>query len=353
MAWAAWSEPLPKPRRHTRRVVLVFGLAALLSDSGAAATAQQSGYFRIGTANTTGTYFQVGAVLASAISAPAALPNCQPGGTCGVPGLVAVALATRGSVENVQMLALGQLDSALVQADIASWAFHGTHLYANKPVAGLRAIAALFPESIHIIVRRDGPIRSLRDLKHRHVSLGEKESGTLAVSRLLLDAAGLKEHELKPEYLGLAEAAAELSSGTLDAFFLIGGVPLPAVTDLASTTPIRLLPITGDMAQKLPARDPLLTPTTVQAGAYPDVDEETPTVAVNAIWAVTAAATDELIYQITKALWNDATQRLIALRQPTVGRMTLANALDGVDIPLHPGAERFYREAGVHDAVGR
>jgi len=346
------SEPLPQPHRPSRRVVLALGIAALLCGSGLAA-AQQSRYFRIGTANTTGTYFQVGGVLASAISAPAALPNCQRGGNCGVSGLVAIAQATQGSVENVRMLGSGQLDSALVQADIASWAFHGTGLYANKPVSELRAIAALFPESAHIVVRRDGPIKSLRDLKGRRVALGEKESGTLADARLILEAAGLKERDLKAEYLGLGEAAAGLSGGTLDAFFLIGGTPVPVIAALASTMAVRLLPITGDVAQKLMLRDPLFAAATLSARAYPGVDEETPTVAINAVWVVTADAADQLVYQIAKSLWNDATQRVLALRQPTARRLTLANALDGVDIPLHPGAERFYRESGVTAAIRR
>jgi TRAP transporter TAXI family solute receptor len=353
---ASRSEPSPTAARPSRRAVLAFAIGALVCAgqvwAAAPGAAQQSRYFRIGTANTTGTYFQVGGVLASAISAPAALPNCQPGGSCGVSGLIAIAQATQGSVENVQLLGRGQLDSALVQADIASWAFHATSIYANNPVRGLRAIAALFPENLHVIVRREGPIQSLRDLKGRRVGLGEKESGTLIDARLLLEAASLKERDLKAEYLGLGEAAAGLRGGTLDAFVLIGGTPLPAIADLASTTAIRLLPVSGEIAQRLTIRDPLFAAATVPEGAYPGVDEATPTVALNAVWVVTAEAPDLLVYQITKSLWNEATQRVIALRQPMARRMSLAHALDGVDIPLHPGAERFYREAGV-PAIGR
>jgi TRAP transporter TAXI family solute receptor len=332
--------------------VLAIGLAALLAASGGAA-AQQSRYFRIGAADTTGTYFQFGGVLASAISAPTGLPSCQRGGSCGVPGLVAIAQATQGSVENVRMLGNGQLDSAFVQADIASWAFHGKGPYAGKPVGELRAIAALFSESFQLVVRGDGPIESLADLKGRHVALGEKGSGTLTDARLLLDAAGLKERDLKPDYLGLGEVAAGLRGGTLDAFLLIGGAPLPAITDLASTTPLRLLPITGEVARRLMTRDPLLTATAVPAGTYPGIDDETQTVAVNAVWLVPANMADELAYEITKSLWSGGTQRLIALRQPMARRMTLANALDGVDLPLHPGAARFYRESGITQAIGQ
>jgi uncharacterized protein len=342
----------PRPRRPRGRALLAIGVAVLLGASGGAA-GQQFRYFRIGTADTTGTYFQYGGVLASAISAPTGLPSCQRGGSCGVPGLVAIARATQGSVENVKMLGDGQLDSALAQADIASWAFHGKGPYAGKPIGELRAIAALFAENFHLVVRGDGPIESLADLKGRHVALGEKGSGTLTDARLLLDAAGLKERDLKPDYLGLGEVAAGLRGGTLDAFFLIGGTPLPAITELASTTPLRLLPIDGGTARRLMTRDPLLTAATVPAGTYPGVNDETQTVAVNAVWFVSADAADDLVYEITKSLWSNGTQRLIALRRPMARRMTLANALEGVDIPLHPGAARFYREAGVTQAIGR
>jgi TRAP transporter TAXI family solute receptor len=314
---------------------------------GAGAEAQQSAYFRIGTANATGTYFKVGGVLASAISAPSALPNCRSGGGCGVPGLIAIARASQGSVENVRMLGNGDLESAFVQADVASWAFHGTGPYARKPIADLRAIAALFPEYAHLVVRRDGPIRNFRDLKGKRVALGEKESGTLADVRLLLEATGLKERDLNPEYPGLGDATAGLRDGTLDAFFMVGGTPLPAIADLAASVPIRLIPIPADVVKTMVGRNPLAVAATLPAGEYPGIDDATPTVAVNAIWVVTADAADQLVYAIAKSLWDEATQRVIAMRQPMPNRMTLAHALDGVDIPLHPGAERFYGEAGL------
>ncbi|MDB5410142.1 MAG: hypothetical protein JWL84_5054 [Rhodospirillales bacterium] len=345
------SDHLPPSRQASWHVSLALGIAALLY--GAGAEAQQSAYFRIGTANTTGNYFRLGGVLASAISAPSALPNCRNGGGCGVPGLVAVARATQGSVENVRMLGNGDLESAFVQADVASWAFHGTGPYARKPIAELRAIAALFPEYVHLVVRRDGPIGNIRDLKGRRVALGEKESGTLVDARLLLDAAGVKERDLKAEYLGLGEAAAGLRDGTLDAFFMVGGTPLPAIADLAASLPIRLIAIPADVVKALIGRNPLAAAATLPAGEYRGIDEATPTVSVNAIWVVTADAADQLVYAIAKSLWDDATQRVIALRQPMPNRTTLAHALDGVNIPLHPGAERFYGEAGLTAATPR
>src|SRR5882762_10193588 len=139
-----------RPHGRCRWSVCAFAVALAVLVAGTVARADDPVFFRIGTANTTGTYFQVGATVASAISSPPGSPNCQRGGNCGVPGLIAVAQATQGSVENVQLIGKNQLESALAQADIASWAYSGTGIFKGKPAIGnLRAIGALFPESLH------------------------------------------------------------------------------------------------------------------------------------------------------------------------------------------------------------
>jgi TRAP transporter TAXI family solute receptor len=303
--------------RHVRRALVVIVLTLVATF----AWADEPRFFRIGTAGTTGTYFQVGGMLASAISSPPGSPNCQRGGNCGVPGLIAVAQATQGSVENVDLIGRRQLESALAQADIASWAYHGTAIFKSKgAITNLRAIAALFAESVHLVVLKDSPIKSLRDLKGKRVGLGEKESGTLADARVVLEAAGLTEREVKPDYSRLSDAAASLSARTLDAFFLVGGYPIPAVVELAAATPIRLVPISEEGFDKLKKRYPFFTRTAIPADAYPGLEGETPTLGLNALWIAGADVPDQVIYEITKSLWNETTH--------------------------HPGAERYYREIG-------
>ncbi len=329
--------------RHVQRALAVIALTAVATF----ARADESRFFRIGTAGTTGTYFQIGGMLASAISSPPGSPNCQRGGNCGVPGLIAVAQATQGSVENVDLIGRRQLESALAQADIASWAYHGTGIFKSKgAITNLRAIAALFPESIHLVVLKDSPIKSLRDLKGKRVGLGEKESGTLADVRIVIEAAGLTEREVKPDYSRLSDAAAGLSARTLDAFFLVGGYPVPAVAELAAATPIRLVPIGEDGFDKLKKRYPFFTRTTIPADAYPGLDAETPTLGLSALWIAGADVPDQVIYEITKSLWNEPTRKFLAARHVVGRRIAPERALDGLDIPLHPGAERYYREIG-------
>lgn len=336
-----------RPRHHRRR--LSYALALLVASVvGAGVQADEPRFFRIGTAGTTGTYFQIGGILASAISNPPGSPNCQRGGICGVPGLIAVAQATQGSVENVDLIGRNKLESALSQADVASWAYHGTGIYKSKgPITNLRAIAALFPESVHIVVPQDSPIKNLRELKGKRVGLGEKESGTLADARIVLEAAGLSERDLKPDYSRLGDAAAGIRDKTLDAFFLVGGYPIPAIAELAAVTPIRLLPITDEAFDKLKKRYPFFTRTTIPVDAYAGLADETPTVGLNALWLVGADVPDEIVFEITKSLWSEATRKFLSTRHIMGQRIAIERALDGLDIPLHPGAEHYYRETGL------
>ncbi len=312
------------------------------------AQAQDIKYFRIGTAATTGTYFQIGAAIANVISKAPGSRDCERGGSCGVPGLVAVAQATQGSVENVGSISAGRLDAAFVQSDVAYWAFTGTGLFKNRgAMPQLRAIASLFPETVHIAVRAESTIATLRDLKGKRVAIGEKESGTIVDARLILEAAGIAERDIKTENLRLAQAAQSLGNGSIDAFFLIAGYPVPAISELASTTPIRLLPVPRDIAQKVKRRFNFFEETTVPPASYPGIDGATPTVSISALWLVSADVPDDLVYAITKALWRDSTRKVLDNSHPMASRIRLGQALEGASVPFHPGAERFYRESGM------
>jgi len=337
-------------REHIARRSLLAGLLGLplLPIGTAWSAADDIRFFRIGTAATTGTYFQIGGMLANAISKPPGSRDCSRGGSCGVDGLVAVAQATQGSVENVQAVGAGRLESALVQSDVALGAYAGSGLFKGKPpVKSLRTIAALFPESVHIVVRAESPIATVKDLKGKRVGLGEKESGTLVDARLILDAAGLSEKDVKADYRNLSLAADGLSHGELDAFFLFGGYPVPAISELASTTPTRLVPIVGEIADRLTRKFSFFSAETIPAGTYAGVDQATPTIGTRALWLVSADVPDDLVYSITKALWHDGNRHILDQGHPMGQRIRLNTALEGVVVPLHPGAERFYREAGL------
>ncbi len=177
-----------------RRFIVFTVILTALAGLGRAA-AQDVTFFRIGTGGTSGTYYPIGGIIANAISNPPGSLDCDKGGSCGVPGLVALVQSSSGSIVNVEGIASGAFEMALSQADIAYWAYNGSGLYHHdEPNNSLRAIANLYPESLHVVVRRDAGIKDIAGLVGKHVSLGEKGSGTLVESEAILKAYGLSKN---------------------------------------------------------------------------------------------------------------------------------------------------------------
>jgi len=193
----------------TRRDVLALGASlSALGLAGAPATAQQR-FFRIGTGGTGGTYYPVGGMIANAISTPT---------------INVSAVATNGAVANVNGIVGGSMESGFSQADVNAWAYTATGIYQGKPkVEELRAIANLYPESVHVVVKKGAGIKSLADLKGKRVSIDEPGSGTIVNARALLAAYGVGEKDIRPEYLKQVQSAEKFKDGTLDAYFQ-GGV---------------------------------------------------------------------------------------------------------------------------------
>jgi TRAP transporter TAXI family solute receptor len=334
----------------SRRSVLA-GAALLplaVSHSSRLAYAQQDiTFFRILTGGTVGTYFPIGGLIANAISNPPGSRPCNEGGSCGVPGLVATSVASNGSVANVAAIAAGTAQSGFVQSDIAYWAYHGTGIYQGRPrVDVLRAITNLYPESIQLVVRKGSGIKSVADLRGRKVSLDEPGSGTLVDARLILSAFGLSEKDLKAEYFRAQQVADSLKDGTIDAFFSVSGWPQSAVADLAATVGIELVPIAGPEVDSLIAQFSFFSAAEIPDNAYRGV-AGVKTVSVHAIWATSIKQSEELIYKVTAALWNPATRKLLDSGHAKGREIRLETATVGIGIPLHPGAEKFYREQGV------
>ncbi|MFO1157857.1 MAG: TAXI family TRAP transporter solute-binding subunit [Reyranellaceae bacterium] len=330
----------------TRRGAVLGGLgvAAL---SGQPATAQDITFFRIGTGGTAGTYFPIGGLIANAISNPPGSRSCADGGSCGVPGLVATAVASNGSVANVTAIASGGMQSGFTQSDVAYWAYNGSGIYEGRPkVDVLRAIANLYPESFHLVARKGAGIKSIKDLKGKRVSLDEPGSGTLVDARLILAAYGMTEKEIKAEYLKPQQAADKLKDGQLDAFFSVAGWPQGAIAELAATTGIDLVPIDGPEAEALVKSYGFFALDEIPDGAYKNVPG-VKTVSVNAIWATSSKQPDQLIYSVTAALWNPNTRKLLDSGHSKGRAIKLESAVQGLGIPLHPGAEKFYLEKGL------
>lgn len=304
-------------------------------------------FFRIGTGSTAGIYFPIGGLLASAISNPPGSRQCARGGSCGVPGLISVAQATMGSVENVQAIATGALESGLAQADVATWAYNGTGIFKGQtPIRNLRAIANLYPESIHVVVRRAAKVRGFHGLEGKRVSLDAKGSGTQVNARLIFQRHNIPLNKIKLVHVQLGPAIDMMRAGKLDAFFFVGGYPVAAIAELAQTVPIKLLPISGEFATRLLKSDRFFTPAVIPAGTYKGVPR-TRTVSVGAQWFVDAKLDDDLVHGVVRALWHKNTRHLLDSGHRNAKLISLKTALSGIAVPLHPGAARYYREAGL------
>lgn len=321
--------------------------AALFTGMGATAIAQDLKFFTIGTGGTAYTYYPVGGVIANAISKPPGSRECGEGGSCGVDGLIASAVSSRGSVDNVNAIISGLRNSGFAQSDVAYWAYTGTGTMEGKePAKDLRTIAALFEEHIHLVALADSGINSVADLKGKRVSLDEPGSGTYVDAKLILEANGLSPDDLTPEALKGGAASEALRNGKIDAFFVVTGYPTGSLVELASAASIKLVPIDGPGAEALTSKYGFFAASDIPAGAYEGV-ETTPTVAVGAQWFTSAKEDEELVYQITKALWNDESRKLLDVGHAKGKTITTDSALNGVGVPLHAGAERFYKEAGL------
>ena len=328
----------------TRRSTLLAAPAILAAT---AARAQEITFFRIGTGGTAGTYFPIGGLIANAISNPPGSRPCNDGGSCGVNGVVATSVATNGSVANAAGIANGTLQAGFVQSDIAYWAYTGTAIYDGRPkLDGLRAIANLYPESFHLVVRKGTNIKSMSDLKGKRVSFDEPGSGTLVDARLVLAAYGMNEKDVKAEYLKVQQAADKLKEGTLDAFFNVSGWPQASIAELAVSTGVDLVPIAGPQIDKLLKQYGFFGSEEIPDTAYRNVDS-VKTVSVHALWLTSVKQPDGLVYAITAALWNANTRKLLDSGHSKGRAIQLDTALEGVGIPLHPGAEKFYKEKGL------
>jgi hypothetical protein len=324
-------------------VALALGAAPVQA---APATTQELRFIRIGTGAAGGSYFPVGGLIANAISNPPGSAPCELGGSCGVPGLVAAAISTQGAVENAQAVAEGKLDLALCQADVAYFAYTGTGPWAPKPpLKNLRVIANLYPELLHAVVRRDSSLSSIAQMRGKRINLGEQNSGTLAIARWVLRAHDVPPSTITASFLSLNRASSLLVEGKLDGFFMIGGYPLTAVTDIAEALPIAILPVGEAIATRLMREHRFFAHRVIPDQTYPGVGA-VETLSVGAQLIVTADMDERFVYALTQALWDPRNRPILDGGHPLGKLIRRERALDGLAIPLHPGAARYYEQQG-------
>ncbi|MEN0040684.1 MAG: TAXI family TRAP transporter solute-binding subunit [Pseudomonadota bacterium] len=332
----------------TKTLLAAASVGAMLAVSVAQAQAPQ--FFRIGTGSAGGTYFPIGGTIANAISAPPGARPCDQGGQCGVPGLVAIAQSTTASVFNNTAVQNGELEAGMAAADVTRSMYLGEGKFEGKPHPKLRIIANLYPEDLHLVLPAGQTIGSLADLKDKRVGIAQAGSGTQVAVLQMLEAWGVNRDNMDEAELNNSQSAERLADGQLDAYFYAAGWPVAAMVQLASTKGMNLHSFSEEDMQKINEIVPAYIPSEIPAGVYEGVDQATKTPAVSALLVVSSDLDEELVYGITKAIWNDNTRKLLDNGHPKGKQITPDTALDGVaalGVPLHAGAEKFYKEAGL------
>lgn len=328
------------------RRLLLGALGSLAGLSLTIRPAPAGNFFRIRTGSPSSTYYPIGTAVAGVIGAPEGGRPCRLGGGCGVEGLVALVQSSQGSVENIEAIESGEAESGFCQADIAYFADHAEGPFAGRPAFGkLRGICSLFDEALHLVAMPGSGIAAMRDLRGKRVGIGSAGSGTAVTARRVLEAFGLGGADVALAEIDAVEALGQMRDGALDAMFLVAGAPAEVVSEAISSLGARLVGIDGGAADQLLEDSRFFVPSTIQAGAYVGA-YGSPTVAVRALWLVSADVPEELVHGITQAFWHPQSQAFLRNVHPRLIDLKLPHALDGMDLPVHPGARRFYREQG-------
>ena len=285
----------------------------------------------MGTGGTAGTYYGYGGVLGQYIKNKA--------------GINVTVVSTDGSKANIQGIDAGNYQLGTVQSDVMAYAWEGSRAFETEgKLDSFRVVAGLYAESVQLITM-DKSIKTVADLKGKAVSIGAPGSGVYFNAIDVLNAAGLTEKDIKPQYQSFADSTDALKDGKIDAAFIVAGAPTPAITELCTTNEAYLVPIDGDVAAKLMKDCPFYTEYLVPAKTYPGQDKDVKTVTVKATLIVSASASEEDVYNLTAAIFDN----IDAITKETAkgAELSLENATSGMTVPFHKGAAKYFAEKNI------
>ncbi|MBR5525106.1 MAG: TAXI family TRAP transporter solute-binding subunit [Clostridia bacterium] len=285
----------------------------------------------MGTGGTAGTYYGYGGILGNQIKTSA--------------GITVNVVSTDGSKANILGIDAGNYQLATVQSDVMAYAYAGTRSFeAEGALDSFRVIGGLYAEAVQLVTM-DPAIKSVADLRGKKVSIGAAGSGVYFNAMDILGAAGLTEEDIVPQYQSFGDSADALKDGKIDAAFIVAGAPTPAIQELCTTTQAYLVPIDGDVAATLMNDSPYYTTYNIPAGTYDGQTEDVTTVTVKATLIVSTSASEEDVYKLTAAIFDNIDA--ITAAHAKGAELSLENATTGMTAPFHKGAARYFAENDI------
>lgn len=285
---------------------------------------------RVGTGGTQGTYYGFTSAITNILKDK-------------IPGLTFTVQSTGASKANILLIKDGEVDMAIVQNDVMDYAYNGTDLFAGEKIDGFKSLAGVYAEVCQVIAKPG--INSIADLKGKKVSVGDVGSGVEFNAGQILGAYDLSFADIGKQNLSFGDSATAFKDGKIDAFFVTAGAPTVAVVELQTATDIKILEIDDEHAAKLIEKYPFYTQFAIPKDAYKGMEADVKTVAVKATFIVADSVAEDVVYALTKALFENKAELTVAHKK--AAELDPKYAVEGISVPFHPGAEKYFKEVGA------
>jgi TRAP transporter TAXI family solute receptor len=316
-----------KQEEYMKKAVLVCAALFFAAMAFAGGKTQQ---VRMATGGNTGTYYAFGSAVGQILTEKTKIPI--------------TVQSTGASKANIQLIAAGEVELAIVQNDVMDYAWKGIDLFNGEKITSFASMAALYAEVCQVVASPAAGIKTIADLKGKRVSVGDAGSGTEFNARQILEAYGISFDDISKQNLSFGASADALRDGKIDAFFCVAGAPTPAIVDLATTKEIAILDVDDAHAAVLIQKYPFYTQFPIPAGSYKG-SGQIMTVAVKATFIVSSKLSNDTVYNLTKALFESKPQ--IEAAHVKGRELSPAYAVSGISVPFHPGAEKYLKEIGA------
>ncbi len=311
-----------------KKSLLVIAAAAVLL-SGCAKKSNKN--YILATGGTSGTYYPFGGAMAQIWND-------------GIEGMNVTAQATGASAENLRLISRGEAEFGTVQNDVMDYAYNGSDMFEGNALPNLATIGTLYPEVVQIAVSKNSGIKTIDDFRGKRISVGDAGSGVEFNAKQILEGYGMTFNDIKKANLSFKESADGIQNGTLDGCFITAGVPNAALQELAFTAGLELISIDDAHAKIIADKYSFYTVEKIPGGTYKGTEDDTQALAIKATLAVSAKLDTDTVYEMTKTLFENLDK--LGTAHAKGKEVSAAKAVTGCSVPFHPGAKKYFKEAG-------